>query len=866
MASSKFIKTKSNYVIRDKHQVVTDGTVFERDFMTISGSDGVSPDEEQYYRSSNFKFVVRSGINRQRKHTNGSWITPTNESLCGKTISDDSRIILNPDYESMKDFAYYGSAVDMVKSTVINAVINFPAELYFTNEKLDIGDGGTWYQISNDFGIDLYTKNPDDNVENKLRYLANMQPGDYRSFSDYTIEDYCTCTIDIHPMNFNCDDVNIYPGALIAKSDLTIGENIVVTIWVYKYQDEVYYLYNNTNAIGYHFRPNEDIINNFYDNLDDFGKVLLNRESKPIYTAVFNTPFENDNGYFTYKRSYTWPCTAGWNPSLTGLGYETYINDLITLASFHDEFDSNNIWRSMTHEAIKNLDWTFTKVNGDEVIELDNIDSSKVEPILKIYGRQYDDLKRYIDNIKKSQNVTLDKRNNVPDYFLDDVLNLAGWETKSMILDEQNKTITKPLYPGRIKGYDVVDVNNEFLRRLKVFSPYLLSEKGTTKGMKALLGLLGLSEGYDYNIKEYVVVAKQMPQPSSDKSIYDEIVELNKMKYGYTTPEENPCKFKDLDGLPLARVIPANGARDYVIPWFDKTREYDGGLYFQMKGKWFEDTVSDIKMVSHVSELSQLGRYAVQTGDICYVTDISDFNEMFGTDIDTRMVSNYFYLYNDEFVNTYGATTDEDGNPTSGWTYLMLDGPKDEGGQIADVNMRERIEYMESVIDNNTGNNPHTGKGLYDYGESYIKNMLQPFKYTLDNDDFIEFAGSEGAVRNKAKNMCFSTLDSNGEPVITYTEDNKKTWNFFGVEGTPEGARSSFVGPETGGHFSEDAADMVINVKKLDVNFTCHIPSSIPSSQAQNFRKDFNSFIKDKVLFYLEQMVPSTAIFTYSIN
>lgn len=86
----------------------------------------------------------------------------------------------------------------------------------------------------------------------------------------------------------------------------------------------------------------------------------------------------------------------------------------------------------MTHEAIKNLDWTFTKQNSDDIEEYETIDTSRVQPALRIWGRQYDDIKRYIDNIKYMTNISYNKQNNLPDYFITDALECAGWETKAL--------------------------------------------------------------------------------------------------------------------------------------------------------------------------------------------------------------------------------------------------------------------------------------------------------------------------------------------------------------------------------------------------------------------------------------------------
>ena len=965
--ASKYIKTKSNYVIRGKHQTVGGNTIFERDFMTISGSDGMSPTEEQYYNSSNFKFVVRSGINRQKKHTNGTWTEDNGLSLTTATTSNDLKIVLNPNYESIANFAYYGSAVNMVKAAIVDIALRFPAELYFTENKTSVSGitgmpDGEWNIISNDYGIDIYTEDTGQAFDNELRYLSRSYPN-YRVYSPTAILDECECNISITSYTATCEAVNSN-GALLAKVDINMGSGAqqgcqTVTVYVVKTGDDIRYLYNSSCSFkGWSIRPKDNIVEDFFDSLDDFERVLLNRSSNPIYTAVFNTPYETEEGYFKYRRKYTWPSSTGWNPDLTGIGYESYVNDLISVAVFHDEYDTDNIWRSMTHEAIKNLDWTFTKTYGDDTDEMETIDSSKVEPILKIYGRQYDDLKRKIDNISKSLTVTLDKKDNVPDYFIDDVLNLSGWETIAVNPDSAN-TITPILYEGMTSGYDTVETNNEFLRRLKVCSSYILSNKGTTEGLNTLLGLFGFKKNEDYRINEYVAIA------GGNKIKYDDVVAANEMKYNFMPSEDDP-----LQGLPLIGAE-TDGDDAYVLPWYDKNKKYENDLYFQMKGGWgghiengvtgitvtesgvtkdikikaYDETLSDIKIVRTLDELKELPRYVVKTEDICYVYDITGIDEYF-PDVEDEYFSHYFYLADDEYVGNIGEGEDADGNTTHGWmsihnirvedteellgtfdyqvkeyapyNYCMwvpvedvtVVGGDDDMNKLKSIAKDRdicyvldpqqtnascyyfdgvsktweaftdsdrdnllaleiyRVNYMENVKDDTTGNNPHTGHGNYDGGESYITQMMEPFKPILDNENFID---TESAT--KAETLKFEYTGR--------TIDNKKCWWFkdqVNASGTTDSEKyttlvdydtdapyakdttrpdfNNFISDSDEAKYEEAATDTIVNIKNLSIDF------KYPSDSS--YRAEFEKFVKEKVLFYLKQMIPATTIFEYS--
>jgi hypothetical protein len=89
-----------------------------------------------------------------------------------------------------------------------------------------------------------------------------------------------------------------------------------------------------------------------------------------------------------------------------------------------------------------------------------------------------------IDNIKYNNVVSYDEKNNVPDYFLSDIVENDGWEAKNISLDSE--------------------VNSIFLRRLALSSNYIQSMKGTRKGIEAILGMFGYYP-YDGKKGEYII-------------------------------------------------------------------------------------------------------------------------------------------------------------------------------------------------------------------------------------------------------------------------------------------------------------------------------------------------------------------------
>lgn len=190
----------------------------------------------------------------------------------------------------------------------------------------------------------------------------------------------------------------------------------------------------NTAVFKYRLRPKVEFMDEFIKNLDSFEKILMNRETTPKYTATFNVIRENDFGYFTDLERFTFPTTyGGYNIGSTGPAYDDYVGNLADIAEFYDERFCDNMYRSMTHESIKNFDWTYLRHRTDEDEEDVKQSGDKVAKIIRLFGRQFDEILAYVDNIKNYNAVTYDNINNLPDYFFTDALDGDGWDVKQVI-------------------------------------------------------------------------------------------------------------------------------------------------------------------------------------------------------------------------------------------------------------------------------------------------------------------------------------------------------------------------------------------------------------------------------------------------
>lgn len=179
----------------------------------------------------------------------------------------------------------------------------------------------------------------------------------------------------------------------------------------------------------YRIRPNQKIINEYYDNLDIFERILLDDGNS--FKSFFDVINENDYGYFSKIEKFKFPTTyGGYNLGGNGMIFSKFLKRLVEIGEFYDERFSDNLWRSMTHESIKNFDWTYNRhyTPGEEEPYVEG--GSKIQKIIRVYGREFDEIKGYIDAISDTNTITYDDASNLPDYFFTDKLEDDGWDVK----------------------------------------------------------------------------------------------------------------------------------------------------------------------------------------------------------------------------------------------------------------------------------------------------------------------------------------------------------------------------------------------------------------------------------------------------
>jgi hypothetical protein len=824
MMKKKLYKSKSNFTLKRLHQSGSYGKIFERDYTTIPNTDTPTNSQIITYSSPTFKLSVGKHYNTQKKYKYGDWLI--NPVGCGDNPEhwrmdclpvirkQANKIVLKPHKKRLSDYACYGSATDLIRYSISNIIEHFPGEL-FTSATV-YKDG---YIISNPFEIDLISAVMPEG-SNPLRYMCE-------SYGDYVIINGTTETpVTTWKVSYAPDKSCLADGDLLAT--ITLDKH---TIKAYYNKGEV--IYTCKNDIG-RIRPNKEVIENFFDELGDFERALLDRESG--YVAVFETYYEDDEeGWLMTERQYKWPrdsryaitMSDKWNLATFGKGFEDYLSDLLELATAYDTLFTDNIWKSMTHEAITNLDLTFNRNNT----EVGLMGGSKMRKVLSVIGRQFDEIKKYADGITCTNSVSYDENGNLPDYFLSDSLELSGWEPKDMFTGVDGDLVTDPIYKGvNYHGYNVQECNNAFMRRLKLNSKYVFAQKGTKKGIEDLMAHFGyhtvdwiqkymrqngvaLTNPYQFSfiMQEYVYVANGYGGGMGKEEVLEKTAEYNAYRDSLNNEniENMDYVYDPYVGLPVAMID--NGELS-LIPWFDKSVKYDGDVYFQMYGGWgFYVKTQEDPTATETYDRTRSKIHFFNTEDDLYSTPPYVLNE---NDV-------YYVKEKDQYYKLSDITKSYDAN---GWVEC------DEN----------TVKLLSLIQDNNKGNNPHVdNEKNYDDGVTYLNAYESIFKFS-------EFSNLRMEDIEKAKAIGFKTQR---------VEDNTKCKYYReSATGSLDGAslRSGKMTPSSywGSPHSELGAVSVMNNKLFRIIFDIT-------------HKDF---VINEILPYLKQIIPSTAIFSYGFQ
>lgn len=453
----------------------------------------------------NFIFTNPATEKVNRSFDTGTYSAPYNlKSLDIKTIEDAKKIFqtnfkLYPNFDTtdVLNFVGYGSLSKRFEASVYNIINHFPASMEANVIRDNYSTGKTATQttsylgqgqnntdimeikidpsiLKNPFSID-YTEYATQNIQN-LEYEVS----DYRNFTKNYKKYVLIVTGTTYPI------VDIRPPISFSSGTLTI------------YVEGIPFN-NSTTGIYTNFliRPSDFYVNEIFNlELDEVDEILLNRFSIPIYTSTFQLPTESENGnIFIRNQTLTWPLDGEWNVDISSLQFQNYVNNLQTIGVDSDSVVTNLLQRFYTTESLKEFD----------------TDDQKVSKVLRLYGRSFDDSKKYIDSISHSVSVNYNVENDIPSGLLTNFAETIGWKTN--VSPIQNNSFLTTLYQsydsgfsGMSESYPLEELQNQYYRNLILNSSYIFKSKGTRRAVEFLMKFIGAPDALlEFNESVYLV-------------------------------------------------------------------------------------------------------------------------------------------------------------------------------------------------------------------------------------------------------------------------------------------------------------------------------------------------------------------------
>jgi hypothetical protein len=522
-------------------------------------SDGGTP----LFTMGNFSITTNMDPKFDKKYSTRNFsnfvsLTDLNLSLdqANTLLRDNDGVFLNLDKTNLKNTALFGSLTEYVRTSLEDIITKWPASLYLSPLSQTASasiNGYTFedYLYNNITEISTFKINTNFIVNNfEINYLNNG-----------SILDTFNSSNDLRNITVNFESYVIYINNVEYPVLDFLGSDTLKNDYVYLNVKGDPFSGLTSGYIRYHIKPNNTELEKFFNGLPEFESYLLNRMVVPKYTSTFNYSLKSEVGtnIFTSK-SVTWPVSDGYNIDFNTTDYGNYVNDLIEIATGNDLTTSDLMYRFLVSESISDFDTTPVRLS---YLQQDST-GQKMTKVLRIYGRNFDDLNTYIEGISFANVVSYDKLNNMPDIYIKNLARVLGWELITSVIEvdllSNYVKAAKSTYPGHTVGLTPVQADIELWRRLILNTPWLWKSKGARKSVEFLLNFVGIPKGL-VEFNEHIYKA----EAPINMVLFEEVLLANNLD-------------TDLSIYPISQ------------DGYPEPLPNTPNMYFQNKGLWYRET------------------------------------------------------------------------------------------------------------------------------------------------------------------------------------------------------------------------------------------------------------------------------------
>ena len=543
----------------------------------------------------NFEFTTGVTEKVNRKFNVGAFSEPmTLDSMNIEDLTESRRIMAtqfrvypNYDVSQVLNFSMYGALSKRFSVSVLHIINYFPAAIDVMFNNMSFVTASTAYNISynsvqneTNFKVNVDRFNNPFDIDYSYSASTNLSAREitvspYRNLYD-TYLDYCIAFTNDQGENNIFKILGFSPSVSLTSGYLE-----------FYVQGAPFGTGNTEVNLNYLIRPNDFIVDKvFSESFDEVEKFLVNRLVRPEYTAVFQVPQQNEAGqYYTNNEQVTWPKDGLWNLDIRSFNFDSYLEQLQAIAVNLDEFKTNLISRFLVSDSLKDFDTL----------------GRKVEKVLQIYGRSFDQVKQFIDALAYMNSVNYNPENDIPSQLLVNLAQTLGWTSNfSPITNEDflgsifGNTNT-PTYPGYARALTPTEINYNFYRNLILNAAYLFKSKGTRRSVEFIMRLIGAPDSLiEYN--EHIYLADQ--KINLDQ-FYTQFAQISGGTYVNTSPAYIPGDTYKVKGQTFTAFTSSSVYEDTNIRLEEYPIDLEGyprapidteKFFFQIGSGWYEST------------------------------------------------------------------------------------------------------------------------------------------------------------------------------------------------------------------------------------------------------------------------------------
>ena len=452
----------------------------------------------------NFEFTTGVSEKVNREFNTGTFSNPINLNSLGVNSVAQSKAIFennfkvypNFDLSQVTNFVQFGSMTKRMSVSITLIISKFPAGIEVNELGSDYTKGSTATNIT------YYPESDQTSFEINVSKIRNPFEVDFTTNSTRNLQLKEIKVSPLRNMTVEYANYSVYyknqgysVKRIIPTNSLTSG-----TLKIF-FEGNPFSGASETKETLI-IRPNDQQVSKvFSEEFDEVEQFLLSRNTSPIYTAKFQIPSEaNDGTYLLTTQNVTWPKDGRWNLDIRTQLFTNYLLKIDEVANFFDQYTSNLISRFLVTGAIK---------------DFDTIDQ-KVEKSLQIYGRSFDDTKKYISALAYMNSVNYNVSNDIPSQLLKNLAKTLGFNTDISPITESGfldavfgqKNSEPSDFTGVATPGTPAELNYQYYRNLCLNAAFLFKSKGTRKAIEVLLRLIGAPDALvDFN--EFVYVADQ---------------------------------------------------------------------------------------------------------------------------------------------------------------------------------------------------------------------------------------------------------------------------------------------------------------------------------------------------------------------